>query len=58
MISYAIDPTSLAPTRGAKDRRRIERTVRRLAAGADLLMATGRMDIARMVVSWGDLKRG
>jgi hypothetical protein len=38
-------------------RRRVNGLVRRIAAGADLLVATQRFDLARMMVSWGDLRR-
>lgn len=38
-------------------RGRVHGLLRRVAAGADLLRATRRFDLARMMVSWGDLRR-
>lgn len=37
---------------------RLRGMTRRVAAGADLLLAARRRDIARVLICWGDLRRG
>ena len=58
MSALDVAPSQQVRLSGPWPRRQLEGLTRRIAIGADLLVASRRLDIARMVICWADLKRG
>lgn len=58
MSTLAHRPTAALHTPLTPARSLLRGLARRAAAGADLLIATQRRDIARIMICWADLKRG